>query len=137
ILPPPPAVDLTDRAHRQLYDRDRTVGQMLCVENHEVGAAILVGTMSNPHQIPSTLRRGSGAWGETTLVEVGRGTRVVQRRRAVLMIETHVARADRAASRPAWIGTGQGPVAIRHRVVAIILSRQRALVRIHLLDPVV
>lgn len=46
-------MDLTDRPHRQLDDHDRAVGQMLRVENHEVGAAILVGTMRDAMRYPA------------------------------------------------------------------------------------
>lgn len=70
ILRHPPSVDLADRAHRQLDDRDRAVRQMLRVENDEVRTTILVGAMGDAHQIPSTLRCDSAAWSETAFVEV-------------------------------------------------------------------
>src|SRR6185503_13169295 len=60
---------------------------------------------------------------------------VEQRRRARLMIEARVARAA-AARRGIRIGAWQVTVAIRDGVVAIVLPRQRADVRIELLDSI-
>src|SRR5882672_10435746 len=47
----PPAVDLADRAHRQVHGRDWAVGEMLGVEDHEIRAPTLGIARRDTHQI--------------------------------------------------------------------------------------
>src|SRR6478752_9292811 len=53
----PPAVNLTDRTHRQVHGRDRAVGEMLGVEDHEIRAPALGIARRDTHQITPAFGR--------------------------------------------------------------------------------
>jgi hypothetical protein len=92
----PPAVNLGDGAHRQLRNRNRTVRQVLGIENHQISAPALLLTRSNPHQVPCTLGGVSASRCEAALGQGGSETRVVQRRTSILVVESGVAGASHA-----------------------------------------
>src|SRR6516162_5698180 len=117
--------------HRQVYDRDRSVGEMLGVENHEVRTPALLVTSRDTQEIPRSFRGVHSARREATLVERGLRARVVQGVRAVLMVEARVAGAP-GAGRGVRIGTGEEAVPIGLGAVAVVLARQAADVRVHL-----
>src|SRR5215470_14158823 len=125
-------MDLDRDSHRQVYDRERPVGEMLGVENQEVRAPAFVVPSRDTQEIPRSFRGVRSARREATLEQRSLRARVVERMRAVLMIEARIAGAP-CARRGVRIETGEEAIPVGLRVVAVVLPRQPADVWVHLL----
>ena len=114
--------------------RNRPVTQMLGIQNDEIAPTVLRAIGLDCHQVAFALACRCAARREAGLRERDRTAEIEVSIGPGLIVEPCEGRA--AAALYVRIRAIQEAIAIRHRVVAIILSRQRANMRVELLNAV-